>query len=965
MTTQRSNPLQQQSAQVPDPETARRMVASFEQASQVAMQDWHSQISGQTAAWVQSFGRTLQDMQDSARSIQQSARLVYPVTQQVRDMVSKADQTIAVIEQYAGTLQQRQRETAVSMAEQEEMRRIVRGRAQDPDPRRRRNLPRVPLHTERAPPDPFGGALAGMAMREPLLPAAGFDPEEIERIAEAGAKAEARIRAQQQGGLNFNAIAQSVGTAVQASFQAALQQPGRVPWLGGGIGAQPVFGLPPTDPMGLPGRTARAGQELAQFQLGRVHERIAQLANPVDNLQKIMDDFKEMGQVTGLFGGAVGGAVGRGPGIARLVRDTLTASARTRPGFANTMTALTPAFDALRQSTRELGNAFVDLFKGIAGPAKDIWDRTLGTSPERQGVGGMAYIERFGRPPTDIKQQLAVADMELQLLNEQRAANEEIAEIERRQMALKDEDRTDDERTLALRTQETRERERALRITQREGAIGREMNALYNTLFRQTKDIGSAFRQAFQPVAIAGVAMAGVMTKLALDTANLARQLQTVGAASLTTGVALHQMATGLEAITGLRTAAADLERFERAQRAVNAGLYMGEPPARRLIFAYSALGLTFGDVVEVNEQLYNRLRLLPQALREAHAATLGIPQALVAAINMGRSWNDIQARGVNILEEQQQANYELSQRLALLKNEYAELAAEVGGPMLEVLTGFKAAVFPIISGMADFAGNNKVLVATIIALGVSLATLIPLVSMAATVMSAFTLAKTLVGVPVAIGLLVGAGVLSVAYGAVAAGLAIKMGNDVSAALADATEAGVQKGVENAAADAQGKPGLHDPYSDAGLFQMSRMDADSLYMPRLLGVEPEPAPGLPRWSGAGLTAADMEYWANQMPEGGGYWAGKPPPSLGQHSVIGEGLTQFWQRMLSGGALGPAKLNPDVGTKWGYGDATSGVTINQSNNYYIDGDVDERMMRDMNDEVVSDARHALSQAVRSG
>ena len=847
------------------------------------------------------------------------------------------------------------------------------------------------------------GNMAGMAAAAYV----GFTAEA------ANARRLAAERAAQAAppGFNFAAWGASVG-AMSQQAQAELMRQGRLPTLGGGIGARRIHRRAGEGPVPEVAELSELGLAYSDFHMTRLKERIQHVAAPIENLKAIGRDFAGIGAAVRMFGANVGGKnpwTGQSP-LAALgqqlgsVGTTIGSGIAGRQGIGEIFDNLKPVFNELKLTVLELNNSFRLMLGSAGGFAKDIYQRTIGGRPPEMAAGptAMEYIQQHGEAPKQIQLQMALASKELKMLQDQKKDAAEIAELENKQLALNEENMTTDERELALAKIRTKERDTTMRIVQREAAISEKMGGIYDKLFEKTKGIGAAFKGAFAPVAIAGGAALAVITKVALETAGLATRIQTAGAASRNTGVALHRMATGLEAMTGIRTAAEDMERFERAQRAINAGLTMGEPPTRRMIIAYGQLGMTFGDVTEVNETLYTRLRQLPQALREAHAATLGIPQALIAAINMGWTWNDILARGVNITQEQQAENYELSQRLARLKNDFSELAAEVGGPMLEILTAFKATLLPIVTGVADFARNNKFLVGTLVAMGAGLAAIIPIISMAATVMSAFTLAKTLVGAPVAIGLLIGAGVLSAALGSVAAGLAFKLGNDVTKAMAEAAETGFTTGIENAERERaeradtdQHYGGVSDPLT---ALRLARADADMYRMTSLMPMSPEEieqqmrekkavrtreALRVAALTGRSAMAAfedDVYFTPTDLKAAAaalGTTVPVPEPSdwltpggeklfkqAGQHIKQQAETAPEWQQPQQLTPIGSWLQNLFGGGSGGGGGPTAGVIRqsaieNYTQNVYVNGDMDEAAARIMNQETVTDAVNAAT------
>ena len=870
MTTPRQNRLQQLSAQAPDPETARRMVASFEEASRVAEQGWNTQLSAQMGSWMQSFGQRMEGMQQQARDMQQEARLLYPVTQQVRDIVAKADRTVAAINEYATKLQTRERETAAVVAERRTMQEIIRERrtagTRGPTPRlpglSEREQLTAAQRAEREADRQFAIDLGQKPDAYALLPTTGFRKEEIARIAEAGAAAAEAAQTRQQAGLSFTAYAQQMNQALQQSFQVALTQ-GRLPMAGGGgIGARPVTGLPQTYPEAT--RLVGVAERETLYHLGRVNDLIRDLAGQKFVIPTLGAQFRDMGvmfrqfgqwinepqrgrggnRMTRILGGPILGAqMGR---VGTAFRDLAPTTVALRQTVADLRTSFTDvgqsfgrlfgsggggladrfqgllhdlswqfqdigtsfrnlftsgsgafrapftemgkAFNLVRGQAVRMGRGLGSLFGALRAPLREIYDRTLGTPPEiqqaRQRLTGAQYITQHGKAPPGIRFQLERAEHMAGELDKLRQVYNALGEEERRQLAFKQEDMTGDQYQLALKQQEAKEIERNIRLTGEQRKASSELDKLFLELNRRTKPVIAAFGQmgragmrSFRNIALVGGIALGIITKLGVGFGNLSTQVMMAGATSASTGAELHRMATGFQALTGIRTAAQDLEAFERAQRAVAAGMRFGEPPTRRQVLAYSQLGIALGQQAQLNETLYNRLGQMDLATREWVANVVGIPQSVMKAVAAQYSWADAQRVGVRMTQEQIEEGHRLDVRFQALQNTFKEVAMEVGPEMLKFLISLKQNVLPIAQALGSWVANNSKLVTTMVVLGATMAGIMPLFKMFVTLRTA-----GMAPWPVALGLLGAAAVIGIG-GAI---LSAKLSKDMNKGIEDA-----------------------------------------------------------------------------------------------------------------------------------------------------------------------------------
>ena len=274
--------------------------------------------------------------------------------------------------------------------------------------------------------------------------------------------------------------------------------------------------------------------------------------------------------------------------------------------------------------------------------------------------------------------------------------------------------------------------------------------------FQERERLSGQLAQTFRTLSLMTAGVSTAMGFLADRMGRLGTRLESVDATSRSTGVALQQMATGFEALTGIRIAAEELENFERAQRRVIGGLMFGERPSRNQVIAYSSLGIAIGEVVEWNDTLYERLARMPLAFRETVASILDVPPAIMSAIAMGYEWNDAIASGMVVTREQQRQLHEQGVAFRELKNELQEVAVTFAGPALSAIGAFKDAVLDIFGPVIALVDAYPKLAAGVGAFMLSLAVLMPVLMVAAQVTTAMMAAAQLgpVGIAIALGLL-------------------------------------------------------------------------------------------------------------------------------------------------------------------------------------------------------------------
>ena len=465
-------------------------------------------------------------------------------------------------------------------------------------------------------------------------------------------------------------------------------------------------------------------------------------------------------------------------------------------------------FMELKAPAAELNKQWGDITANLRGTFARTGEagRALGSRlaqpfrTQQQSMSDAEYIKWFGKPPPHLEKQLAANDEMQKLLEDQLENLDQVDKFQERILAKKAEDMTSDELKLAYLKNDMDINNQRLRIMQQLKTIGKEEHGLFMNLAKEARKIGGAFEtigqvgtRSFRNIMLIGGSALAMATGLALKFGSLATSIKIAGVTSQNTGASLHNLATGFQALTGIKTVAADFENFERQQRAVIAGMQIGERPSRRLIIMYSKLGMTLGQTSTMNARLYAQLQNMDLGMRELAASTLGIPPAIMQAIAAGYSWNEAQRVGVRLTQDQIEEGHQLNVRMQALKNSYQELFADVGPAALEFLIAFKEGVFPIVKAMANWVANNRSLAIGLVTLGATLAGMIPILKMYVMLRTAGMAANA----PMAIGLLaaaVGVGILGTA---ITAKLTSSMNKSLEDAMTRANERTMPEETQN------------------------------------------------------------------------------------------------------------------------------------------------------------------------
>ena len=375
------------------------------------------------------------------------------------------------------------------------------------------------------------------------------------------------------------------------------------------------------------------------------------------------------------------------------------------------------------------------------------------------------------------------------------------------------------------------------------------------------------FNQLLRGLTVTAAAGAAAVTFFGLSFGNLALQLEAVHNRSQTTGVALHQLGTGIEALTGIRTTAADLERFEAVQRRVVALMQSGQAPARQQIISFSRLGIAVGGVTEVNEQLYNRMAAMPLAIRELDAEVAGISQGWLAAMAAGYSYDQAMRSGVELTREQQQAAAQTRIELNRLQVGFQEIAAELGGPMLTALTAFKQIMLPIGEAVGNFVANNSRLIGGLAGVAAGFLVLKGVLMVLQPVLSAVMLLKTAIGMLVTSGgalwpLALATGGAALAIGGLGIAGALNLGSSISDAMTDLKATMKEAQVEaNRESRNEEKAEAAAGMSGRTMAQLADIDAGKYHPGQLINLGGTGRPGQPGFTGS---AAELERYRDSL-----------------------------------------------------------------------------------------------------
>ena len=348
------------------------------------------------------------------------------------------------------------------------------------------------------------------------------------------------------------------------------------------------------------------------------------------------------------------------------------------------------------------------------------------------------------------------------------------------------------------------------------GGLSRRIANL-SAQFGRARQVNLDLDKAAKRLLLTLTALGGAAAATTIKFTQYGHELLNAANASRLTVDELSSLATGFSDLVGIRTRADDLVAFERAQRAVVAGIRFGVKPTRDQVLAYSRLGLSIGDTIELNEQLYNSIRGLSLAERERVAGILGISPAIVAAANDQLTWNEIQQAGITYTEDEARALRQTDRELAKVKRSLEAVGKELAiqfGPILEVVGGYLA-------GLAEHAGalvaNFQAWLPWIGGLAGALVGLTVVLKLAAIAQAALAIASV-VGAPFGVAALavLGIGAAATALGVgVGVAAADKIGKDIERLereLADQklTEAEVRQANVDALREAQNDTPIAD-----------------------------------------------------------------------------------------------------------------------------------------------------------
>ena len=759
MTTTSRRSLAEQFAELPTPETARRMVAALSQATErgaspalgpegEALTGWTRALAQQLTQTQHQVSRMQTDLSRVSAARAQEMGVDLPAS--VRQMTQSVEQLAAALRpagrsRQAGGGQQRRRAQSVG----DDYDRLF----EEPASRRRRTRQQQQA--------------AQTAERQAQQQAA-----QTAQAAARGAAQGAAAGAAQGTQMGFAGMgAPTAPPAGQTNFMGWTQQPASGPVLPGLTGA-PTVGQqlpltpPPTTPLG--GQMGFAGMQAnaaaMQATLTNTMQQAAQAAAAYNQqLQQQLNVNNKLAAM-GLIGpGLLPGSTGR----------LYTTEAMDRMGAV------------MGQTIKEATG------RPILPQPANFWDRL------RMGTGHMPMPQHpnlaaqlsAGEPPELFKmQQAAWAEMEQAIAvsrnigHQQTFASgrvlamreagvdpksEEMVEALQREAQAKLRMETVNRRIM---TQE-REMRRFDEMSRLDARIRTEQDQNAAQALEQRRrtfnSLVSGFQRGMQIIGASSLAGIGIIGLLANRMSDLSLQIRAAGVSSRATGAELHQMATGFEALTGIRTSAQDMANFEYTQRQVGAAMRLGERPGRRMILMYSQLGLALGQSVQMNEDLYNRLSLMDQGMRELVMSTLGISPAVGTAIQAQYSYNQAMGAGVAVSEDMIQANAAQAVELNKMRNEFNELALQAGPALMEMMVALKQALLPLVEGVVTMVTANPKLVLSLLAVGAMFVGLAPILGTIATLYSAISAAQIpLTGWKIALAILAGGGLL--AAGAVA-----------------------------------------------------------------------------------------------------------------------------------------------------------------------------------------------------
>ena len=309
---------------------------------------------------------------------------------------------------------------------------------------------------------------------------------------------------------------------------------------------------------------------------------------------------------------------------------------------------------------------------------------------------------------------------------------------------------------------------------------------------KQWEEFKSAGGGLATTIGTAAVAAIGAIAVLSNKFAGLVIQLEAVSATSRHTASGLHQMATGFESLTGIQTAAGDIEKFERTQRALYAGMMVGNKATREQVLAYSFLQIPLGAVTEMNEVLYERLQRMPLAIREMVGAQLGIAPAIMQAVAAGYSWNEAMAMGVELTQEDIREGHKRALVYRRLQKQFEELAGRSGPAFIEMINMLFGAVQPVADIFLKMVTAFPMLTAGLLVLGATMVAIMPILKMFAMLKAALT-----APFPLNLILLGTAIVGGIIAGAVAIGMGKKMERSIEEAMERANQIAAEQNRQN------------------------------------------------------------------------------------------------------------------------------------------------------------------------